>query len=275
LFSVNGIEGFVGCMSTLAAFTLSAYTSIILGRYWTMRTAGIGQTWGACRELCFWLPEIVTRDPEIIRTIRRYARASLSIAFMERRPGSIEHNVKSDLVNYELLTKEEARSILAVGSSYSRVPWAWIAAIIEKLGQNQTIETPNILNYLMTQVEHGRRGLEVIGTHMSVQVPLPLVHLLGFLIKLHNLILAVCYGYMVAACDCGYYFSTVKVFLVPFFYNGLLAINSEIADPFDGGVNDFPFKMYEEAMEAEGQAFYEAGEHRPDFIDQCPALKLK
>ena len=42
----------------------------------------------------------------------------------------------------------------------------------------------------------GRGGAALIGAQMGTPIPLPYVHLMGFLVKVHNIILGLSYGYM-------------------------------------------------------------------------------
>jgi predicted membrane chloride channel (bestrophin family) len=271
---MKGVEPFVGRISTLAAFLIGFYTSATMARWWTIRTQGIGKTWGAMRQLTFWMSEIVTRDAEIHAAVRRYARASMAIAFFEHRKGPMDDKLEA-LTKHGFLTEEERDNILTVGANHSKVPWSWIAAIVEGLNKNGSMGCDNTYAFLMSAVSDGRNGLEVIGTYLGTPIPLPYVHLLGFLVKLHNIFLALCYAYTSADCGCDYLFYTLKVLLIPFLYNALLLINAELSNPLDGQVNDFPLGVYEKAMETEGKAFYEAANHRPDWIEKNPVLKAK
>jgi hypothetical protein len=270
---VKGVESFVTRMSVLTAFLTSFYTLQTIARWWNIRTAGIGATWGACREISFWLPEVVTRDQEVLSNIRRYARASLALSFLMASETDVKAKLKQ-VTHWGLLTREETNKIQAAGGGYARIPWLWIANIIERLAQNGCIKSHNVFSRLQCQVEEGRKGLEVIGTHASVLIPLPYVHLLGVLVKTHNMLLALLYGYMVAACDCQYIFNTLKVILIPFLYNALLVTNAELADPFEGKVNEFPLKVYQGMMEIEGKAMYDAGANRPKWMYSNPNLKM-
>ena len=58
----------------------------------------------------------------------------------------------------------------------------------------------------------------------------------------------------------------VKVFCIPLLYNAILLVNAGLADPFNGEVNDFPFKKYELGIEGDGLSYVQAGEHLPAWM---------
>merc|ERR1719487_5434 len=55
-------RSFMTAMQTLCAFLLSFYVSLSMSRWWTNRTAGVGQVVGAAREISLFLASFVTRD---------------------------------------------------------------------------------------------------------------------------------------------------------------------------------------------------------------------
>merc|ERR1719253_1107871 len=76
---------FAKIMTGLAAFLLSFYTSTSVARWWTIRTGGVGGIKAATMDLEMFICQFVTRDPEVLSSIRRYARASLMLVFLWRR----------------------------------------------------------------------------------------------------------------------------------------------------------------------------------------------
>jgi predicted membrane chloride channel (bestrophin family) len=268
----GGSKRFIGKLSMLATFLLGFYTSEIVSRWWTMRTDGVGKTWGAMRNLSFWIPECVTRDREVNHHIHRYARASLCIAFLEHRSKGFR---LEQLVRLELLTSEEVCKLKQAGSNYAKVLWSWVAAIIWRLMKNKSIQCDNVFAMLMSEVSNGRNGIEVIGTYMGTPVPLPYVHLLGVMVKIHNIVLALLYGFTMASCNCQHVFNVLKVLIIPFFFNALLLINAELMDPLGGDVNDFPLKDYQNKMEEEANAFYRCRENRPDWMKKNANLQYR
>ena len=106
---------------------------------------------------------------------------------------------------------------------------------------------------------------------MGTPIPLPYVHLMGFLVKVHNIILGLSYGYMLGTSlklqvSVKALFLTLKVFLIPLLYNAILLVNASLADPFGAEVNDFPFKKYERGIESDGVSYIQAGEHLPIWM---------
>jgi len=45
-------------------------------------------------------------------------------------------------------------------------------------------------------------------------------------------------------------------------YHAILLTNAELADPFIGGVNDFPLETREKAIEMHGRGYMQAGVQR-------------
>lgn len=64
------------------------------------------------------------------------------------------------------------------------------------------------------------------------------------------------------------------VAIMPFFYSGLMAIVSELTDPFSGDVNDFPVNEYESQMEADGKSYITAGHMLPSWL-QAKKIRSK
>ncbi|CAK0895889.1 unnamed protein product [Prorocentrum cordatum] len=249
-------------VSYLAAFLLSFYTSLTVARWWRLRTDGIGNIWASCSELCLFISEFVTDDEKVLTSIRRYARASLVMRFLERRfPGKLAEHLYL-LVNLNVLTEEEVSKLREYENNLAESIWTWVARIV----RNLDIKSDALLNFILKKVAKGRAGAALIGAQMATPIPLPYVHLLGLLVKLHNYCLAVCTGYLLAVDSEKWPELTVIVFFVPFLYNSLLLINAELADPFDGGVNDFPMERYELAMESDGRSYLQAGRHTPEWM---------
>ncbi|CAK0793046.1 unnamed protein product [Prorocentrum cordatum] len=186
--------------------------------------------------------------------------------FLERRfPGKLAEHLYL-LVNLNVLTEEEVSKLREYEKNLAESIWTWVARIVRNLHRKGDIKSDIMLNFVLEKVAKGRGGAALIGAQMATPIPLPYVHLLGLLVKLHNYCLALCTGYLLAVDSSKWPELTVIAFFVPFLYNSLLLINAELADPFDGGVNDFPMERYELAMESDGRSYLQAGLHTPEWM---------
>jgi len=261
-------------MTGLAAFLLSMYTSLMIGRWWAIRTGGVGAMKTAASELTIMVSQFVTQEPHVLSAISRYARASMRLIFIWRR-GDMNNDdrLREELVDSGILTDDEL-DLLVSESWNHNLPesiWTWQVSIIRTLYQDGNIKSDELLVLLLEKCSVGRGGVQCICTHLVTKVPMQYVHLLGFLVKLHNIILAVLMGVL---------FSTAVVnqnvivclqlyarsILLPFLFNGLLVINAELSDPFDGGSADFPLFKYDKSFEIGCAALIETGAKLPPWL---------
>lgn len=260
---------FAMIMTTLAAFLLSFYTSICVGRWWTIRTQGVGGLKKAAVELELYTCQFVTQDEKILSAIRRYTRASLILVALWRRH-QLDH-IKDQLVGRNILTEEEVNLLLKWNHCLHETIWSWQGAIIALLSKEGKIPNQPLLCFLLERVSEGRTAAQCIHTHIAVRVPLPYVHLLGWLVKMHNTILAIIMGTLFgAAVRDGRTIICVQLFcrtlILPFLFNAILLINAELSDPFDGGVAGFPCSTYEKTFESDGKAMISATQHEPEWM---------
>lgn len=261
---------FAMIMTTLAAFLLSFYTSICVGRWWTIRAQGVGGMKKAAVELELYVCQFVTKDEKVLSAIRRYTRASLILIALWRR-NQLKH-MKEQLVSKDILTNEEVDQLLKWNHCLHETIWAWQGAIISLLSKEGKIPSQPLLCFLLERVSEGRTAVQCIHTHIAVRVPLPYVHLLGMLVKMHNTILAIIMGTLFgAAVRDGRTIICVQLFartlILPFLFNAILLINTELSDPFDGGVAGFPVSAYEQAIEKDSKGMMSANENAPEWMN--------
>lgn len=254
-------------MSGLAAFLLAFYTSLTVSRWWRLRTQGVGNIWTATSQLMLLLSGCVTRDQDeqALSAIRRFARASLAIQFLKRRYQSGLLDQLGELVDRDILTWSEVEALRNLGKEgyyLSESLWAWVMHIVVDLYHKGQITSEHLFSDLLRVVDVGRSGTELITAQMGTPIPMQYIHLIGLLVKTFNLMFAALVSFLLATADINHSVmpgALVRLFFEPFMYNAILLINAELADPFIGGVNDFPLETYEKAIEMHGRGYIQAG----------------
>lgn len=260
---------FAKIMMMLTALLLTFYTSMAVSRWWTIRAGGVGGIKAATVELEMYICQLVTQDEEVLSAIRRYSRASLILVFLWRRKQLGE--LKTILA--DVLTEQECDQLLKWNHVLHETIWAWQASIVSMLYREDKIKSDQLFNFLLERCSKGREAVQLIHTHIAVKIPMQYVHLLGFLVKLHNLVLAIIMGLLFgAAVKDGEIIVCVMLFgrtlILPLLFNAILLINAELSDPFDGSETDFPCAAYEQALDKDSKAFVAANTHLPDWMAQ-------
>jgi len=151
--------------------------------------------------------------------------------------------------------------------------WAWQAGIVTMLHKEGKIKSDQLLSLLLQRCSDGRAAVQLIHTHIAVRIPMQYVHLLGLLVKMHNLVLAIIMGTLFGAAlrnleavVCIQLFG--RTLILPFLFNAILLINAELSDPFEGNTADFPGTVYEKGLEKDGQGFVDASANLPDWLQK-------
>jgi hypothetical protein len=269
------MRAFAMIVTTLAFMLLSFYTGTIVARWWAMRTAGVGGIKAATVDLTSLIYQSVTQDRDVLNAVQRYGRASLMLIFLWRRKqlGRVEEILGPD--GMEMLTKKECEA-LGAGGKWNKhclheTIWAWQAAIVNKLNYEGKIQSDQVYGLLLNKVMDGRAAVQCIHTHVAVRVPMQYVHLLGLLVKMHNVILAVIMGILFGASWCeGRWILCVqlcaRLFILPLLFNAILLVNCDLSDPFDGNECDFPGAVYSGALEKDCNGVMSATENVPEIL---------
>jgi len=270
---------FAMIMTILASLLLSFYTGMSVSRWWVIRTAGVGGIKAAAMELEMLVSQMVTQEPLVLEAIRRYARSSLILVFMWRQK-KLGPNIPKDkaivncqvLVAHGLLSEGEVVQLANWNHCLHETIWAWQSALVAMLHQEGKIRSDMLLKTLLERVSDGRNAVQCIHTHLAVKIPMQYVHLLGLLVKLHNLVLCIIMGSLFgAAVRSGEIIICAQLFgrttILPLLFNAILLINAELSDPFDGSVStDFPGGAYSNGLEADANAIIMASQHQPDWM---------
>lgn len=268
------IRAFLSMFSNLIGLLLSFYTALNIGRWWSMRLA-VQDLWNGATKLSVLLAHGVTSDKELLHSVQRYARGSLFLIF------AASQKVKdpaSAMVRRGLLTEDEAVQLNNLSDKgifpQASVPWAWLANAVSALHKQGLTMGPPHLCSLLAAVEQGRAGINTIQTYIETPVPMSYLHILGLMVKTHNLFIAGLYG-LICVMHLGGDRGTNEVaigrtvfraFFMPFLYNALLIINVDLSNPFDGDVGDLSFRTFDRNIEAEALTMIAASEYRPKWM---------
>eukprot|EP00746_Dinoflagellata_sp_MGD_P019126 gnl/MRDRNA2_/MRDRNA2_144434_c0_seq1.p1 gnl/MRDRNA2_/MRDRNA2_144434_c0~~gnl/MRDRNA2_/MRDRNA2_144434_c0_seq1.p1 ORF type:complete len:392 (-),score=48.61 gnl/MRDRNA2_/MRDRNA2_144434_c0_seq1:27-1202(-) len=265
------VRSFTTLMSGLAAFLLAFYMSLTINRWWQMRSKGIAKIWNACMHLTLLISHFVTHDDKVLSAVQRYARGSLMLLFMQRR--GYDHKVER-LVHRGVLLEEEAEKLKQVEHGRAQALWSWVYAIVAKLNHEGYIQSAPLLPFLIHRCEEGCDGVAFILHQLGTPIPMAYIHLLGLLVKTHNICLAILmallmadavrHGSIVLACQLA-----GRTMLLPFLYNAILLINDELHDPFSGESSNFPMQKYDDIMVKDASHVLKAKEHVPEWL-QAP-----
>jgi len=264
------VRSFTTLMSGLAAFLLAFYTSLTINRWWQMRSKGIGKIWNACMHLTLLVSHFVIDDHKVLSAIQRYARGSLMLLFMQRR--GYDHKTER-LVHRGVLLEEEAEKLRQVEHGRAQALWSWVYAVVAKLNNEGYIKSAPLLPFLIHRCEEGSDGVAFILHQLGTPIPMAYIHLLGLLVKTHNICLAILmallmgdavrHSLVVVACQIA-----GRTILLPFLYNAILLINDELHDPFSGDRSNFPMQKYDDVMVKDTHHVLLAKAHLPDWLSE-------
>jgi len=266
------MRAFAMIMSGLAAFLLSFYTSLLVGRWWVIRSQGIGGIKAATVDLELLISQNCTRDEQVLGAVRRYGRASLMLIFLWRRK-ELDCLREVMVKRRGVLSEDEADQLLEIKHCWHETIWAWKSEIVATLYKEKKISSDNLFCLLLEKCLSGRAAAQCVHTHLAVKIQMQYVHLLGFLVKAHNFILAVIMGsfYGIAYVD-GSYIICAQTFgrtlILPFLFNAILLINARLSDPFDGHSTSFPAGIYEQNLQKDCDGIVKAGETLPLWLKE-------
>jgi hypothetical protein len=211
------------------------------------------------------LQQCVTTNETVLSAVQRYGRASLLLVFLWRKKQLDQMKAILGPQRYDILTEEEcdllAEDHCGKGILSNEAPapprhetiWAWQACIVTKLKEQGKITSDQLFIMLLQKCTDGRAAVQCIHTHLAVKIPMQYVHLLGLLVKMHNLVLSIIMGLLFgAALRNGFVILCVQLFartlILPFLFNAILLINCALCDPFDGEESDFPGEIYQASL---------------------------
>lgn len=269
----SNIRSFIAMFTTLVGLLLSFYTSLNIRRWWDMRMLGVGGIWQASSKLTLQISQGVTRDPDVLDAIWRYAAGSLAFLFLMRRKTPDDLGM---LVEQKLLTPAEMQQMMRTPAAQrAEAIWSWLGAMVSQLHEQKMISGPPQYAGLMNTVDDGRGGANVINSYLETPIPMAYIHLLGLMVKLHNVMVAMLMGILSAkhamsGDELGAFRTMFRAFFMPFLYNSILLINDDMTDPFSGDLSDFPLLKLVQGIKEDAKAMVECGsaENLPAWLLQ-------
>jgi len=272
------IRAFIAMFSTLIGLLLSFYTALNLGRWWQMRML-LQDVQEGCKSLCLQLAHGVTSDAEVLGSVRRYCRASLFLVFAynhDRDDTPLDAAVRENF-----LEPDEAEALRQINPTstfaQAEVLWSWLANIVTRLHLMQMTKgkDPQYCA-LLKAVDKGRSGVAGIQTFLETPIPMGYIHLLCWMVKLHNIILTLLMalssvkhaGGREGFDEVSVFRTAFRAFFMPFLYNAILILNAEVTDPFGNDVQDFDQKYFGEQMDKCAGSLIDAAHILPPWLSQ-------
>lgn len=275
----SNIRSFIAMFTTLVGLLLSFYTSLNIKRWWEMRMLGVGGIWQSCSKLTMQISQGVTRDADVMDAIWRYSCSSLAFLFIQRHPTASDN--LGTLVQQGLLQDNELEMILRTPANQrAEAIWTWIGALVSSLNSQGLTSGPPHYASLMNTVDEGRGGANVINSYLETPIPMAYIHLLGFMVKLHNVMVAILMAVLSAkhtraADELAAFRTMFRAFFMPFLYNAILLINDDVSDPFSGDLSDFPLRKLIQGMKDDAKCIIACGapENLPAWLQQGKKYK--
>lgn len=277
------IRAFIAMFSTLIGLLLSFYTALNLGRWWQMRLS-VQHIVEGNKKLIMMVAQCHS-DPVVLATMNRYARASMFLIFAASQMEEGDEKPVHKAVKKGLLTQEECEKLQKASPHLTFVQaetlWVWLASWVTKLHNAGCTKGPPHYCALMGSVEEGRQGVANIQSYLETPIPLGYVHLLCLMVKLHNMILNVLMAMasvMLAGGAGGFdqvgvCRTAFRAFFMPFLYNAILILNSDITDPFGGDASDFDWTNYDANLRLSSESFVQTVDNLPKCIGDWTGTK--
>jgi len=289
LIEPHKISEVVWYMSAVVTFMLCFYLTIVVNRWWMIRSNMLGGLWGAVNDLSHLLA-VHFCQPEnraLQALVHRYSLASFELTFMQ---GSGIDGDLLELVRKGLLKHDEAGKLQPLPSK-SQVVWVWIAGIFQGLAQQEKISS-RLLVQIYGICSTARASIGGVFAYVDTQLPYSYVHLLGVTVHLNNFLVAAKCGVMSAIAVNNLRRSEhrtpisdaenvqvlclqiITLVIIPVIYHALLMEAATLSDPF--GEHGFPGTAYRCFMRDECKGFQQAGEDLPpDVVNttllvECP-----
>lgn len=249
-------------INALVPFCLLIYLSLMLNRWWALRTKGLGNVFDALANVSMMIACDLHEDKwHLVRSqVAKFGLASVELIMQaSRRRGDLDALVAEDL-----LTEAECEALRRHGELWQRpmICWAWICRIsLTALDYNHT-PAPRTAGVL-AQCIAAREGMAVMNMYLDTQLPFGYVHLVALLVNVQNVAMALKSGIVFAQAleqENGMEMvqQVLSMLVIVFAYQSLLHISYAIADPFAGGILHFPVAVFVDYIVTVVNAQFEA-----------------
>lgn len=264
---VENVKALITDFHQLCTFLLGFFLSICYARWWAIRADGIGGMWGALDDLMMIIGALFPCDSAEDRGVRelvlRWGALSHELMYKQIRG---EHDL-SDLAEKGLLTDDEM-SILDPLSSRPQCVWAWMCSYMAHLaygepecGGSRLPHAVTLLPQLLGLCCKARDAIGLLFTYTDSQVPFRYIHILSFIVWVHNLVQA-----LASAVRFSFEWQhgvksaimSEMVFLIfyPIVYTSLLHVGVGMLNPMRSATDvDFPRAAFTAYMLAENRSF--------------------
>jgi len=217
---------------------------------------------------CLFTEAVVQGVPaESISDVRRWGLLSVYIAARGAPQTWDPVNWDQDLqylLQDGMVTEDELNRLAVQDGNKSSLTWCWIVMKLRELSE-QGLAPARQTPAMVRMLDHCHQAITALGTVSNLtlfQVPHQVLHMLGFLIHLYNILVAIKCGIDVGleigqaramATSSGFYLPDamlgqkifVNIFFIllgPMIYQAFLAISADILIPFGSGSTDLPVR---------------------------------
>lgn len=296
VYQIKEISEYV---KVFVAFFLGLYLSLNVGRWWQLRTNGINPIFDATTHACTLLSAF--KEFKVAKRVARYGRLSLQLVFNWHSGkhitfGDVRATFKK-LVERGLLTKPEMTILLTDAKKgmvatdgviddnarvdmfrHAEIVWVWITCIMVRLHSQKRVSCA--LHYLLGITRQAQQACNSVRHQLTTQLPMPYVHIITFLVKAHNIVLAVTGALMTVffAAQNVWILATFtecfRVMLISWLYNSVLTICSMMADPFGTDRIDFPRRKIDQELKRSTESVMYMGQNIP-FLGEKSSASAK
>jgi len=268
---VDNVKAVITDFHNLCTFLLGFFLSTCYARWWAIRAEGIGGLWGALDDIMMIMgalfPQDSAEDREVRERVLRWGVLSHELMYKQIR----NEDDFQDLVAKGLLLQEEA-AILGPLSSRPQCVWAWMCSYMAHLAYGEEAHGGGRMPHAVTMFPKlldfccaARDSIGKLFTYTDSQVPFRYVHILSFIVWVHNLVQALASAVRFAfewKHDhplSGTMSEMVFLIFYPVVYTSLLHVGVGMLNPVRSASDvDFPQAAYTSYMLAENRSFVQS-----------------
>lgn len=263
------------------------YLNTIIGRWWAMRTCGIGALTSTIMDM-YNLLAVCTKGGSAVdehhpaQVALRYGLLSFDISWMTngRRPFDIDELIhKGYLLENERSLIEKCKD---ENSNPAQAIWAWILSLVMVMVDQKQLEQIHLKRALRL-VDNGKAATRCIATYSSCQIPMAWVHLMTTAVNVCTLTLcgqtALEMNAIIADPQAKFLegnalgtlmprmcLAIVYVIVLPCVYYGFLDLGCSLMNPLGMDPSDFPRMRYLKGMMKEANGIKMLATELPPVI---------